>query len=305
LAAISAANRAARGSRGDGSARVTSSALATRSNEQRRQPALGRPSAIEGAQATRVDDQLAQERRHRHHPHALEAAPRRWRRDEERSHRDRRAHRHGVRGPGRDHHRAIRRDQVAHAAGLDLERAARGVGHRVPARLAPALDAIVEKRHRIGPDHHRAIREPLADSRHSLADYRRSATAASGYRVAMSQLAHFAINSDDVDRSRAFYQKVFGWTFTAWGPPGFYQLEGAGIRGALQARRDLVPGQPILGFECTIAVASLDAVERAVLAEGGTIVSPRTVIAGVGTLLFFREPGGAIVGAMQYDPRSA
>jgi predicted enzyme related to lactoylglutathione lyase len=31
-------------------------------------------------------------------------------------------------------------------------------------------------------------------------------------------VAHFAINADDVERARAFYGKVFGRTFAAWGP---------------------------------------------------------------------------------------
>jgi predicted enzyme related to lactoylglutathione lyase len=120
----------------------------------------------------------------------------------------------------------------------------------------------------------------------------------------MNSLAHFAINTDDIDRSRAFYEKVFGWKITAWGPPGFYQIEGAGVRGALQKRRELVAGERTLGFECTIAVASIDAIENAVLANGGTVVLPRSVIAGVGTLMFFQEPGGNVFGAMQYDARS-
>jgi uncharacterized protein len=120
----------------------------------------------------------------------------------------------------------------------------------------------------------------------------------------MNELAHFAINTEDVARSKQFYERVFGWTITAWGPPGFYQIEGAGVRGALQQRRDLVAGERTLGFECTIGVASIDAVERAVLAAGGTIALPRSVIAGVGTLMFFREPGGNVFGAMQYDARA-
>lgn len=120
-----------------------------------------------------------------------------------------------------------------------------------------------------------------------------------------ASLAHFAINTDDVRRSKAFYEKVFGWKIGAWGPPGFYQIEGAGVRGALQQRRDLVAGQRTLGWECTIAVESIDVTEKAVLANGGTIVLPRSVIAGVGTLMFFQEPGGNVFGAMQYDSSAA
>ena len=119
-----------------------------------------------------------------------------------------------------------------------------------------------------------------------------------------STIAHFAINTDDIDRSKAFYEKVFGWKFSAWGPPGFYQIEGAGIRGALQKRRSLIADQKTLGFECTVAVESIDATERAALANGAKVVLARSVIAGVGTLMFFQEPGGNVFGAMQYDVRA-
>ncbi|MFT3708707.1 MAG: VOC family protein [Archangium sp.] len=114
-------------------------------------------------------------------------------------------------------------------------------------------------------------------------------------------LAHFAINTSDIERSKPFYERVFGWKITAWGPPGFYQIEGAGIRGALQGRRDLIKGERTLGFECTLSVDDIDETEKRVLANGGKIVLPRSVISGVGTLIFFQEPGGNVFGAMQYD----
>jgi len=116
-------------------------------------------------------------------------------------------------------------------------------------------------------------------------------------------LAHFAINADDVDRSMAFYKTVFGWKFSAWGPPGFFQIEGAGVRGALQGRRSLT-GEPMRGFECTIAVPSIDKVEAAVKASGGKVLLERSVIVGVGTLMFFADPDGNAFGAMQFDTRA-
>jgi uncharacterized protein len=116
-------------------------------------------------------------------------------------------------------------------------------------------------------------------------------------------LAHFAINADDLDQSRTFYANVFGWKFTAWGPPGFYQIEipGSAVRGALQKRRELVPGQKTLGLEGTFSVDSIDATERAVLAAGGKVLLARSVITGVGTLMFFADPSGNAFGVMQYD----
>ena len=116
-------------------------------------------------------------------------------------------------------------------------------------------------------------------------------------------LAHFSINADDVERARAFYAKVFGWSFHAWGPPGFYQIEAKGskVLGALQGRRALVDGQRTNGFECTIAVPSIDKTEAAVKAGGGKVLLERSVIVGVGALMFFQDPEGNVFGAMQYD----
>lgn len=119
-----------------------------------------------------------------------------------------------------------------------------------------------------------------------------------------SQIAHFSINADNVDRAMKFYEKVFAWKFSAWGPPGFYQIEGAGTLAALQGRRELIKGVRTIGFECTIGVESIDAVEKAVLAGGGKIALARSVIVGVGTLMFFEDPEGNVFGAMQYDKRA-
>jgi hypothetical protein len=126
----------------------------------------------------------------------------------------------------------------------------------------------------------------------------------------MPNIAHFAINADDVGRARRFYEGVFGWTFNAWGPPNFYQLqtnrkdEPPGILGALQGRRQLLPGQRTNAFECTVAVSSIEQTEKAVLANGGKIVLPRSVIVGVGTLTFFEDTEGNAFAAIQFDSRA-
>ena len=121
-----------------------------------------------------------------------------------------------------------------------------------------------------------------------------------------ANLAHFAINADDVDGARRFYESVLGWHFHAWGPPGFFQIETgdattAGVRGALQQRRELVEGARTIGFECTFGVDDVDRVAEAVVANGGRILMEKTTITGVGDLIWFEDPSGNVAGAMRYD----
>jgi predicted enzyme related to lactoylglutathione lyase len=115
-------------------------------------------------------------------------------------------------------------------------------------------------------------------------------------------LRHFAINADDVDRAVAFYAGVFGWTFAPWGPPGFQRAEdaGEGLVAAIQARRELVPGVRMTGFECTIGVDDLKATIAAIEAGGGKVVGGPWTIPAVGQLVFFQDPEGNLAGAMQY-----
>ena len=125
----------------------------------------------------------------------------------------------------------------------------------------------------------------------------------------MPHLAHFAINADNVPRAKTFYQKVFGWKFSAWGPPSFYQIhtggkDGAAL-GALQGRRNLVDGQPTIGYECTISVPSIDDTIKAVVANGGTIALAKSIISGVGALAFFRDTEGNVFGAIQFDSKTS
>lgn len=122
-----------------------------------------------------------------------------------------------------------------------------------------------------------------------------------------NNLMHFSINADDVQRARRFYEKSFGWQFTPWGPPNFYLIRTGtdaepGVQGALQGRREIVKGKPMFGLEGTIGVDSIDETIAAIEANGGKIVMPKFEIPTVGTLIFFEDTEGTVIGAMQYDP---
>jgi predicted enzyme related to lactoylglutathione lyase len=121
-----------------------------------------------------------------------------------------------------------------------------------------------------------------------------------------TNLKHFAIHADDVERAKKFYENAFGWKFTSWGPPDFYLIqtgpdEDPGVHGALQGRREVVAGKPMYGFECTLGVTDIDEAIKAIETGGGKIVMPKFYIPTVGTLIFFEDTEGTVVGAMQYD----
>jgi predicted enzyme related to lactoylglutathione lyase len=116
-----------------------------------------------------------------------------------------------------------------------------------------------------------------------------------------ASLRHFSINADDVQRAKDFYNTVFGWEFQPWGPPDFYLITGAGVGGALQSRREIKPGARMLGFEVTMAVDDIDATVAAVKAAGGKILMQPSHIETVGTLIWFEDTEGNMVGAMKYD----
>lgn len=121
-----------------------------------------------------------------------------------------------------------------------------------------------------------------------------------------NNVVHFAIHATDLDRARAFYTAVFGWRFTAWGPPGFFLIETGtaklpGIAGALHARSEDLTGSGMRGFECTIGVEDIEATYAAIVAAGGRVVYDRVKIPGVGTLVQFVDTESNVVGAMQYD----
>ena len=121
----------------------------------------------------------------------------------------------------------------------------------------------------------------------------------------LNNLSFFAINADDVPRARRFYETVFGWSFEPWGPPNFYLIETgkeqAAVRGGLQERRELAPGQKMTGFECTISVANIDQAIRAIEANGGRIAAPKFHIPTVGTVAYFFDTEGNVAGIIQQE----
>lgn len=115
-------------------------------------------------------------------------------------------------------------------------------------------------------------------------------------------LRHIAINADDVERARIFYEKVFGWSFHPWGPPDFFTAQtSGGVAAAVHKRREIIPGVKATAYECTIGVDNLASTLADILVAGGRLVAGPFTIPTVGELAFFQDTEGNIAGVMQYE----
>lgn len=116
----------------------------------------------------------------------------------------------------------------------------------------------------------------------------------------LNKLAHFAIEADDVERARLFYEAVFGWTFEPWGPPDFYLIHGAGVHGALQKRSHPMP-EGRKGFECSFAVEDLNNSITAIEKNGGSAAGQSHTIPTVGQLIGFTDTEGNAAIIVRYE----
>lgn len=118
-----------------------------------------------------------------------------------------------------------------------------------------------------------------------------------------NHVVHFAIQADDVERAKAFYENAFEWTIEPWGPPGFFNIRtgNGGIMGALEKRTIPLSGTGARAFVCTIAVADLDEAIASIQRAGGT-VGKRHTIPTVGKLAQFSDTEDNVVMVMQYEP---
>ncbi len=120
-----------------------------------------------------------------------------------------------------------------------------------------------------------------------------------------ANVCHFAIECDDVERARAFYEAVFGWRVLPWGPPDYYQIvtgseEEPGILGDLRVRHDPASVGGHRAFVCTIRVPALAESIATIEANGGRIAIAPYRIEGVGDLAYFEDTEGNRAGVMQH-----
>ena len=129
----------------------------------------------------------------------------------------------------------------------------------------------------------------------------------------MSKVVHFEIPADDLDRAKNFYGSVFGWELrTVPMNEGEYTsvittdvdeqtqqpTEPGAINGGMFVRGDSGVTAPVI----TIDVDGIDDALKQVEAEGGTTVTPRTAIPGMGAFAYFKDPEGNVLGLWETTP---
>jgi predicted enzyme related to lactoylglutathione lyase len=122
----------------------------------------------------------------------------------------------------------------------------------------------------------------------------------------MSKVVHFEIPVDDLDRARSFYGSVFDWQLqTMPMDGGEYTIamttpvdqqtqlptEPGAINGGIM-RRDPATPAPVI----TIDVENIDAALKQIEGSGGSTVTPRTEIPGMGAFAYFKDPDNNVLG---------
>jgi predicted enzyme related to lactoylglutathione lyase len=122
----------------------------------------------------------------------------------------------------------------------------------------------------------------------------------------MRSVVHFEIPADDLDRAKAFYGSVFDWQLQTMPMAGGEytivvttpvdektQVPGVpgAINGGMMQRDEHTPAPLVM-----IDVDAIDDALKEIEAGGGTTVTPRTAIPGMGAFAYFKDPEGNVLG---------
>lgn len=127
----------------------------------------------------------------------------------------------------------------------------------------------------------------------------------------MGKVIHFEIPISD-EKNIKFYENVFDWKMSNYGDMEYWLVMAgndgeAGINGALIKKKDGEEYKDISSAEgsvnavVTVSVDSLDEAIKRIEENGGKVVTEKMTIPGVGVHVYFHDPDGNLIGAMQND----
>lgn len=126
----------------------------------------------------------------------------------------------------------------------------------------------------------------------------------------MNGVVHFEIGVKDLDKARAFYSETFGWKLQNWTMPdgsvyvGVHTtpideqtrlpLKPGAINGGIMKKNDAV--KDVHGAIIAVNVASIDDSVQQVEKAGGSLVTPKTDVMGMGFYAYIKDPDGNLLG---------
>jgi predicted enzyme related to lactoylglutathione lyase len=122
-------------------------------------------------------------------------------------------------------------------------------------------------------------------------------------------VVHFEVPADDVERARKFYKGTFGWkinpmpamnyTIVGTGPAGKdgFPSEPGYVGGGIAERGENV-AHPVI----TIQVDNITAALAKIKKNGGSAVTPKMAIGEMGSIAYFRDSEGNIMGLWETAP---
>lgn len=120
----------------------------------------------------------------------------------------------------------------------------------------------------------------------------------------MGNIAYFEIPSDDVERAKKFYEKVFGWEIRSAPMPGMpdyssvtagkpFKQKGMSYLNMGGMNKRMWPGQPIMNY---VQVDSVDKTLELVRQQGGKQMAEKLTIPEVGVIAFITDSEGNSLG---------
>jgi len=111
------------------------------------------------------------------------------------------------------------------------------------------------------------------------------------------EILHFEIPATDPEALKTFYRDLFEWKFVRMGEVEYWNVEGAGIGGAIMKK--VGPNQTPINY---VRVPDLDRHCQMVRDHGGRMIHPKQAVPGLGWFALGSDPEGNAFGLWQDDP---
>jgi hypothetical protein len=112
---------------------------------------------------------------------------------------------------------------------------------------------------------------------------------------------HVEIPTRNIKRAKAFYGKVFGWTFNDYGKDySLFQVPGGGVGGGFTKVKK-VPARPAV--QAYIEVKDVDGTLKQIRSARGKVLRPKTEVPNMGWFASFADNQGVVLFLWQAMPK--